>query len=64
MTEPAMTEAEALIMAGQCPIIRAAYASEDAKVIARVEKDHPPDRCDYVKQARAASASAASSTGG
>ena len=52
MNEPVMTEAEALIMAEQCPIIRAAYASGDNTVIARVEKDHPPARCDYVKQAR------------
>jgi hypothetical protein len=51
MTTPEPTEAEALIMADQCPLIRAAYASGIESVIARVEKDHPPSRCDYVKQA-------------
>jgi hypothetical protein len=49
MNEPEMTAAEALIMAEQCPIIRAAYASGEAEVIARAEKDHPPSRCHYVK---------------
>lgn len=48
-----MTSEEALIMAAECPVIRAAYASEDAEVIKRIEAMHPPKRCDYVKQAAA-----------
>lgn len=59
MTTPELTQDDALVMAAQCPLIRAAYASEDATVIARVERDHPPSRCDYVKQARAAAEAAA-----
>lgn len=41
-------------MAERCPIIRAAYATDETVVIARAEKDHPPARCEYVKQAVAA----------
>lgn len=48
---PELTEAEALIMAAECPLIRAAYASGDTEVIQRMEKDHPPKRCEYVKKA-------------
>jgi hypothetical protein len=51
MTEPEMTPADALVMAEQCPLIRGAYASGDTEVIRRTEKDHPPSRCHYVKQA-------------
>jgi hypothetical protein len=49
MTTPEMTDEDALIMAGQCPLIRGAYASGEAEVIRRTELDHPPSRCDYVK---------------
>lgn len=52
MSEPELTEAEALIMAAECPVIRAAYASGDPEVIRRAEKDHPAKRCHYVKQAK------------
>jgi hypothetical protein len=51
MNEP--DPAELLIMAEQCPLIRGAYASEDAEVIKRAEEYHPPSRCDYVKRANA-----------
>ena len=51
MTTPDLTEADALIMAAQCPIVRAAYASGDENLIAFAEKNHPAKRCDYVKQA-------------
>lgn len=45
-----MTSADALVMAADCPVIRAAYASEDPEVIKRIEAMHPPRRCEYVKQ--------------
>lgn len=48
---PELTEAEALVMAAECPLIRAAYALGDTEVIRRIERDHPPKRCEYVKQA-------------
>lgn len=48
---PELTEADALVMAAECPVIRAAYASGEEKVIKRAEKDHPPSRCIYVKNA-------------
>jgi hypothetical protein len=51
MSEPEMAEAEALIMAAECPLIRAAYATGDAEVIKRTEAAHPPSRCAYVKLA-------------
>lgn len=40
-------------MAERCPVIRAAYATDETYVIERAEKDHPPSRCLYVKQAKA-----------
>ena len=47
-----MTDAEALIMAAECPVIRAAYATEDAEVIRRIEAMHPPKKCTHVKAAQ------------
>lgn len=54
MSEPELTESDALVMAADCPLIRAAYASEDPDVIKRTEAFHPPKRCEYVKRARKA----------
>ena len=54
MTEPELAQADALVMAAECPLIRAAYASEDPDVIRRTEAYHPPKRCEYVKRARKA----------
>jgi hypothetical protein len=50
---PELTVDEALVMAAECPVIRAAYASEDADVIKRIEAAHPAKRCHYVKEAKA-----------
>jgi hypothetical protein len=54
MSEPELAQDDALVMAAECPLIRAAYASEDAEVIRRTEAFHPPKRCEYVKRARQA----------
>jgi len=50
MSEP--DPADLLVQAQNCPVIKAAYASEDTDVIKRIEAMHPPKRCDYVKQAQ------------
>lgn len=55
---PELTGEEARIMAAECPVIRAAYASGEEEVIKRMEAAHPPTRCEYVKQAEKAKAAA------
>lgn len=50
---PEMTTADALLMAAECEVIRAAYATEDPEVIKRTEAMHPPKRCRHVKEAAA-----------
>lgn len=47
MNEPA--EEETLLQARTCPVIRAAYATDDPDVIRRMEAAHPPSRCWHVK---------------
>lgn len=56
---PELTAEQAVIMAAECPVIRAAYATGDTSVITRAEAYHPASRCEYVKAAEAAKAAEA-----
>jgi hypothetical protein len=51
MTEPEPTDDELLAQAAACPLIRGAYHTGEASVIAYIEEVHPPSRCQHVKAA-------------
>jgi len=46
------TEEEILAQARVCPVIKAAYATDDPDVIRRIEAIHPPSCCQYVTAGR------------